>query len=116
MAGFDFKFPVPIEERDYAKALLRSAQIRARKTHLDFRFTWHNRRKNFPFNHYYVAINGDLLSIELFATQMLRFREGFKGTPPTARSFEKAQRPRLLLAVFTSSFQNFVPHLRNFQV
>jgi hypothetical protein len=117
MAGFDFKFPVPIEERDYAKALLRSAQIRARKTQLDFRFTWHNRRKSFPLNHYCVAINGDLLSIELFATQMLRFCEGFKeGYAANSQKFRKAQRPRLLLAVFTSSFQNFVHHLRNFQV
>jgi hypothetical protein len=115
MAGFDFKFPVPIEERDYAKALLRSAQIRARKTQLDFRFTWHNRRKSFPLNHYCVAINGDLLSIELFATQMLRFCEGFReGYAANSQKFRKSSTPTAFagclyfkLSEFRSSLEEF---------
>jgi hypothetical protein len=115
MAGFDFKFPVPIEDRDYAKALLRSAQIRASKTHLDLRFSWHNRRKSFPFNHYYVAINGDLLSIELFAKQMLRFCQGFQeGYAANSRRFRKSSTPMAFagclyfkLSEFRSSLEEF---------
>ena len=113
MAGFNFKFPVPIEDRVYARTLLRSAQSRAKKEALEFRFYWRERGKGFPFNHYYVTVDGDLLSIELFTTHMLRFCDGFQeGYSAHNRKLRKSKTPTAFagclhwkLSEFRSSLQ-----------
>lgn len=112
MAGFDFRVPVPPQDREYARVLLRYLQRLARYRPCDrpttLRFEWCPPSQEHNYNNYRVTVDGDFAEIQALCADSIRaiyhFSQGYVAAQP---KYKKSWLPEVVPLAFLKGIHEF---------